>query len=57
MLKRVFLAAVGFSLVSVAQADTPQDLMSVYTTLASKRFVDLTHSFGVSTPHWKGFGE
>jgi len=57
MLKRAFLAAVGISLVSVALADTPQDLMSVYTTLASKRFVDLTHSFGVSTPHWKGFGE
>src|SRR5438046_10437285 len=33
------------------------DLMGVYATLATKRFVDLTHSFGPDTPHWKGFGE
>src|ERR1700682_4788531 len=33
------------------------DLMSLYATLATKRFVDLTHSFGPDTPHWKGFGE
>ena len=29
------------------------DLMSLYATLATKRFVDLTHSFGPDTPHWK----
>jgi kynurenine formamidase len=33
------------------------NLMGVYATLASKRFVDLTHAFGTDTPHWKGFGE
>jgi kynurenine formamidase len=33
------------------------ELLSVYATLASKRFVDLTHSFGTDTPHWKGFGQ
>src|SRR2546423_10365608 len=33
------------------------DLMSLYATLATRRFVDLTHSFGPDTPHWKGFGE
>src|SRR5205814_4618885 len=33
------------------------DLMSLYATLATKRFIDLTHSFGPDTPHWKGFGE
>ncbi len=33
------------------------DLLSLYATLATKRFVDLTHSFGPDTPHWKGFGE
>lgn len=55
MLKRTLLAAIGASLVSAAaQAD---DLMSVYSTLESKHFIDLTHSFGVTTPHWKGFGE
>jgi kynurenine formamidase len=29
----------------------------IYASLASKRFVDLTHAFGPKTPHWKGFGE
>src|SRR2546430_16691451 len=33
------------------------DLMGVYATLATKRFADLTHSFGPDTPHWKGFGQ
>src|SRR5947207_2530111 len=33
------------------------DLMNLYATLATRRFVDLTHSFGPDTPHWKGFGE
>jgi kynurenine formamidase len=32
-------------------------LLAAYSTLAGRRFVDLTHSFGVDTPHWKGFGE
>jgi Putative cyclase len=32
-------------------------LQAVYSTLAARRFVDLTHSFGPDTPHWKGFGE
>jgi kynurenine formamidase len=44
-------------LASLAHADSQSDLMGIYTTLASKRFIDLTHTFGVSTPHWKGFGE
>ena len=43
----------------VAQADAPRapTLNEIYATLATKQFVDLTHSFGPSTPHWKGFGE
>jgi len=31
------------------------DLMQVYDLLATRRFVDLTHSFGPDIPHWKGF--
>src|SRR5215813_1726836 len=38
-------------------ADSQPDLNAIYATLSSKRFVDLTHTFGVDTPHWKGFGE
>jgi len=57
MLKRTLIVAACAALVSVAQADAQPDLMNVYATLASKHFIDLTHSFGVTTPHWKGFGE
>ena len=41
-------------------ADAPRQqppLGEIYATLATKRFVDLTHTFGPKTPHWKGFGE
>jgi kynurenine formamidase len=55
----VLAAALGIAAApaSRAQAPGPQDLMSIYTALSGKRFVDLTHSFGVDTPHWKGFGD
>jgi len=45
------------SLPAVTRAEPQQDLLNIYATLASKRFIDLTHTFGVDTPHWKGFGE
>jgi kynurenine formamidase len=35
----------------------PATLADIYAVLSTKRFVDLTHAFGPSTPHWKGFGE
>jgi kynurenine formamidase len=57
MLKRTLAVAAWAALVSVARADAQPDLMNAYATLASKHFIDLTHSFGVTTPHWKGFGE
>src|ERR1700677_753363 len=46
-------------LVSSARAGEPKSggLDGVYAALMSKRFVDLTHSFGPDSPHWKGFGE
>ncbi len=37
-----------------ARAD---DLARAYRTIASKEFVDLTHSFGPDTPVWAGFGQ
>jgi kynurenine formamidase len=57
MLKRTLIVAACAALVSVARADAQPDLMNAYATLESKHFIDLTHSFGVTTPHWKGFGE
>ena len=32
-------------------------LAEAYRIIASKQFVDLTHSFGPLTPVWKGFGQ
>jgi kynurenine formamidase len=39
-----------------AQAAT-SDLERAYKIIASKRFVDLTHRFGPTTPVWEGFGQ
>jgi len=33
------------------------DLARAYGIIASKTFVDLTHSFGPGTPVWSGFGQ
>jgi kynurenine formamidase len=41
---------------STFQASADPTLTDIYTALATKRFVDLTHTFGTATPHWKGFG-
>ena len=45
------------AMAEVAAADAAPSLNKVYATLAAKKFVDLTHTFGPATPHWKGFGE
>jgi kynurenine formamidase len=42
---------------SPVSESTAPNLIGVYATLASKRFVDLTHAFGTDTPHWKGFSK
>ena len=43
--------------VALCDPATTPSLNETYAVLASKRFVDLTHTFGPKTPHWKGFGE
>ena len=55
----VTLAALCALAVCEAHADTAKQpsLSEIYSVLATKRFVDLTHAFGPTTPHWKGFGE
>jgi kynurenine formamidase len=40
-----------------AAAQSQTDLEHAYRTIASKTFVDLTHSFGPDTPVWSGFGQ
>jgi len=40
-----------------AGARSQTDLVRAYQTIASKTFIDLTHSFGPDTPVWSGFGQ
>ena len=40
-----------------APAAAQSDLSRAYRTIAAKKFVDLTHSFGPDTPVWSGFGQ
>ncbi len=49
-------ALLGGSCALSAPAAAP-NLNQVYAALASRPFVDLTHTFSSNTPHWKGFGD
>src|SRR5580700_4972163 len=40
-----------------APAQAASDLERAYRIIATKKFVDLTHSFGPDTPVWAGFGQ
>jgi kynurenine formamidase len=40
-----------------AAAESQTDLERAYRTIASKSFIDLTHSFVPDTPVWSGFGQ
>ena len=42
---------------NTASARDQSDLATAYRVIASKTFVDLTHSFGPQTPVWSGFGQ
>jgi kynurenine formamidase len=50
-----FIITFTISAVAIASAQA-QSLADAYRIIASKEFVDLTHSFSPSTPVWKGFG-
>jgi kynurenine formamidase len=54
----LFTLALAQALPSAAFAQGSQgnSLAEAYRIIASKQFVDLTHSFGPLTPVWKGFG-
>jgi kynurenine formamidase len=51
----IALVAMGLPVANPARAQTPLD--RAYRIIASKTFVDLTHSFGPETPVWSGFGQ
>jgi len=48
------LSLVGFS---ASTAEARSELARAYRVIASKSFIDLTHSFGPQTPVWSGFGQ
>jgi kynurenine formamidase len=50
-------AALGALVAIAPPAQAQSDLARAYRTIASKTFVDLTHSFGPQTPVWSGFGQ
>ena len=50
-----FAVAAAFAFTLPAQAQS--DLARAYRIIQSKKFVDLTHSFGPDTPVWSGFGQ
>lgn len=55
----LFIFALAQTLPSAALAQAGSQgnsLAKAYRIIASKQFVDLTHSFGPLTPVWKGFG-
>jgi kynurenine formamidase len=55
---RLLPAFVALSLATAAiPASAQTSLADAYKTIASKQFVDLTHSFGTATPVWSGFGQ
>ena len=55
---QVFVAIVALASSSIvsAQDANDQSLARAYKIIATKQFVDLTHTFSPTTPVWKGFG-
>lgn len=56
-LRLVVLLSIIFASCSGSQSKAQSDLARAYRVIASKKFVDLTHSFGPDTPVWSGFGQ
>src|ERR1043166_10304828 len=56
MISRLCLLTLLTAAVVATSAHAAPDLDRAYRIIASKKFVDLTHSFGPETPVWSGFG-
>jgi kynurenine formamidase len=60
--RAITAALLACALIAEAKSPSAQaagqsgSLAEAYRIISSKRFVDLTHSFGPTTPVWKGFG-
>jgi len=55
--KSTLVLAIIVAAVMAAPVQAQSDLARAYRVIASKQFVDLTHSFGPDTPVWSGFGQ
>jgi kynurenine formamidase len=53
----LLIAALALCTLNAATSAAQGDLARAYRVIASKTFVDLTHSFDASTPVWSGFGQ
>jgi kynurenine formamidase len=56
-LRAVVFASVALGVGAAHAVGAEAPLERVYRIIASKKFVDLTHSFGPDTPVWQGFGQ
>jgi kynurenine formamidase len=56
-LKRLAAALIVVCAAALTPAHAQPDLARAYQIIKSKKFVDLTHSFGPETPVWSGFGQ
>jgi len=56
-LRLIVPLSIVFAVCSQSCANAQNDLARAYRVIASKTFVDLTHSFGPETPVWSGFGQ
>ena len=54
---RVSYVALATWLAFATATQAQSNLERAYRIITSKKFVDLTHSFGPSTPVWSGFGQ
>lgn len=55
--RSVSLGVLLATLLPSAASGQDRSLAHAYAIIASKEFVDLTHTFGPLTPVWKGFGQ
>jgi kynurenine formamidase len=56
-LRLVALLSVAISICSGSATKAQGDLTGAYRVIASKQYIDLTHSFGPESPVWSGFGQ
>jgi kynurenine formamidase len=57
MFFRNSVIALTLALLSGTPAAAGSDLDRAYRIISGKQFIDLTHSFGPTTPVWSGFGQ